>query len=161
VTPVNIHEVLERVRSLLLAEFASGVEIRRDYDPSVPDILGDREQLIQVVLNVARNAAQALTSVEHDGGKGGVITFRTRTIRQATIVRHRYRLALELQIIDDGPGVAEQIRERIFNPLVSGRDGGSGLGLSLAQTYVQYHHGVIECDSRPGRTVFTILLPLA
>ena len=161
VTPVNIHEVLERVRSLLLAEFASGVEIRRDYDPSVPDILGDREQLIQVVLNVARNAAQALTSAEYDGGKGGVITFRTRAIRQVTIVRQRYRLALELQIIDDGPGVAEQIRDRIFNPLVSGRDGGSGLGLSLAQTYVQYHHGVIECDSRPGRTVFTILLPLA
>ena len=82
-------------------------------------------------------------------------------VRQVTIVRHRYRLALELQIIDNGPGVAEQIRDRIFNPLVSGRDGGSGLGLSLAQTYVQYHRGVIEFDSRPGRTVFTILLPLA
>ena len=87
--------------------------------------------------------------------------FRSRAVRQVTIVRQRYRLALELQIIDDGPGVAEQIRDRIFNPLVSGRDGGSGLGLSLAQTYVQYHRGVIECDSRPGRTVFTILLPLA
>ena len=161
VAPVNIHEVLERVRSLLLAEFCSGVEILRDYDPSVPDIQGDKEQLIQVVLNISRNAAQALTSKENEGGKGGGISFRTRAVRQITIVRHRYRLALELQIIDDGPGVPEQIRERIFNPLVSGRDGGSGLGLSLAQTYVEYHRGVIECDSRPGRTVFTILLPLA
>ena len=161
VTPVNIHEVLERVRSLILAEFPAAVEIQRDYDPSVPDILGDKEQLIQVVLNIARNAAQALTSSSGHAEHEGTITFRTRAVRQVTIVRHRYRLALELQIIDDGPGVAEQIRDRIFNPLVSGRDGGSGLGLSLAQTYVQYHRGVIECDSRPGRTVFTILLPLA
>ena len=161
VTPVNIHEVLERVRSLILAEFPSAVEIQRDYDPSVPDILGDKEQLIQVVLNIARNAAQALTSGSGHAEHEGTITFRTRAVRQVTIVRQRYRLALELQIIDDGPGVAEQIRDRIFNPLVSGRDGGSGLGLSLAQTYVQYHRGVIECDSRPGRTVFTILLPLA
>jgi two-component system nitrogen regulation sensor histidine kinase GlnL len=161
VTPVNIHEVLERVRSLILAEFPSAVEIQRDYDPSVPDILGDKEQLIQVVLNIARNAAQALTSGSGRAEHEGTITFRTRAVRQVTIVRQRYRLALELQIIDDGPGVAEQIRDRIFNPLVSGRDGGSGLGLSLAQTYVQYHRGVIECDSRPGRTVFTILLPLA
>ena len=161
IAPVNIHEVLERVRSLILAEFASGVAIARDYDPSVPDVMGDKEQLIQAVLNIARNAAQALTSGEAPSGKGGTITFRTRVIRQVTLVRNRYRLALELQIIDDGPGVAEEIRDRIFSPLVSGRDGGSGLGLSLAQTYVQYHRGVIECDSRPGRTVFTILLPLA
>jgi two-component system nitrogen regulation sensor histidine kinase GlnL len=161
IAPVNIHEVLERVRSLILAEFTSGVAIARDYDPSVPDVMGDKEQLIQAVLNVARNAAQALTSRESRSGKGGTITFRTRAVRQVTLVRNRYRLALELQIIDDGPGVAEEIRDRIFSPLVSGRDGGSGLGLSLAQTYVQYHRGVIECDSRPGRTVFTILLPLA
>ena len=161
VAQVNIHEVLERVRSLILAEFSSQVAIARDYDPSVPDLVGDKEQLIQVALNVARNAAQALTSEVTCAGKVGTITFRTRAVRQVTLVRTRYRLALELQISDDGPGVAGSIRDRIFNPLVSGRDGGSGLGLSLAQTYVQYHHGVIECDSRPGRTVFTILLPLA
>jgi two-component system, NtrC family, nitrogen regulation sensor histidine kinase GlnL len=161
IAPVNIHEVLERVRSLILAEFASGVAIERDYDPSVPEVMGDKEQLIQAVLNIARNAAQALTCGESSSRKEGTITFRTRAIRQVTLARNRYRLALEVQIIDDGPGVAESIRDRIFNPLVSGRDGGSGLGLSLAQTYVQYHRGVIECDSRPGRTVFTILLPLA
>ncbi len=158
VGPVNIHEVLERVRSLVLAEFSEGITIRRDYDPSLPELIADKEQLIQVVLNVGRNAAQAL--VGRGPGTRGTITFRTRAVRQITIVRQRYRLALELQVIDDGPGIPEGIRERIFSPLVSGRDGGSGLGLSLAQTFVQYHQGVIECDSRPGRTEFTILLPI-
>ncbi len=149
VEPVSIHEVLERVRSLVKAEF--GAEIERDYDPSLPEALGDREQLIQAVLNIARNAAQA-------GGKQ--VTFKTRALRQVTILRQRYRLALELLVVDDGPGVPEEIQDRIFNPLVSGREGGTGLGLSLAQTFVRYHQGVIEFESRPGRTVFRILLPL-
>ena len=149
VEPVGIHEVLERVRSLVRAEF--GVEIQRDYDPSIPEIVGDREQLIQAVLNIARNAAQA-------GAKR--ISFRTRAVRQITILRQRHKLALELQVVDDGPGVPEEIQDRIFNPLVSGREGGTGLGLSLAQTFVQYHQGVIEFESRPGRTTFRILLPL-
>ena len=147
--PLGMHEVLERVRSLVRAEF--GVEIVRDYDPSLPDIKGDREQLIQAVLNIARNAAQA-------GSKN--VIFRTRVLRQITILKQRYKLALELQVIDDGPGVPEEIQDRIFNPLVSGREGGSGLGLSLAQTFVHYHHGVIEFESRPGRTIFRILLPI-
>lgn len=155
--PLSVHEVLERVRSLVLAEFASGVTIECDYDPSLPELVGDRELLIQAVLNVVRNAAQAIAG----GGRPGTITLRTRAVRQVTLLRQRHRLALELQVIDDGPGVPEDIRERIFNPLVSGREGGSGLGLSLAQTFVHYHRGVIECDSRPGRTVFRILLPLA
>ena len=149
VEPVSIHEVLERVRSLVKGEF--GIEIQRDYDPSLPEIVGDREQLIQAMLNIARNSAQA-------GSRN--IDFRTRAVRQLTILRHRYRLALELQIVDDGPGVPEEIQDRIFNPLVSGREGGTGLGLSLAQTFVQYHQGVIEFESRPGRTIFRILLPL-
>jgi two-component system, NtrC family, nitrogen regulation sensor histidine kinase GlnL len=147
--PLGVHEVLERVRSLVRAEF--GIEIVRDYDPSLPEISGDREQLIQAVLNVARNAAQA--------GAATVI-FRTRALRGVTILKQRRKLALELQVIDDGPGVAEDIQERIFNPLVSGREGGTGLGLSLAQTFVHYHHGVIEFESRPGRTIFRILLPV-
>lgn len=147
--PLGMHEVLERVRSLVRAEF--GVEIVRDYDPSLPNIKGDREQLIQAVLNVARNAAQA-------GSR--IVSFRTRVVRQITILKQRYKLALELQVIDDGPGVPEEIQDRIFNPLVSGREGGSGLGLSLAQTFVHYHHGVIEFESRPGRTIFRILLPI-
>ena len=147
---LGIHEVLERVRSLVRGEF--GIEIERDYDPSLPDLQADREQLIQSVLNIARNAAQA-------GAK--TIEFRTRAVRQPTILRQRYRLALELQVLDDGPGVPDEIRDRIFNPLVSGRQGGTGLGLSLAQTFVQYHQGVIEFDSRPGRTLFRILLPVS
>jgi two-component system, NtrC family, nitrogen regulation sensor histidine kinase GlnL len=147
--PLGMHEVLERVRSLVRAEF--GIDIVRDYDPSLPEIMGDREQLIQAVLNVARNAAQA--------GSRAVI-FRTRVLRQITILKRRCKLALELQVIDDGPGVPEEIQDRIFSPLVSGREGGSGLGLSLAQTFVHYHHGVIEFESRPGRTIFRILLPI-
>jgi len=150
IEPLSVHEVLERVRSLVNAEF--GVVVERDYDPSLPDLVGDREQLIQAVLNIARNAAQA--GAAHIG-------FRTRAVRQITILRQRHRLALELQVIDDGPGVPAEIQERIFSPLVSGREGGTGLGLSLAQTYVQYHQGVIEFESRPGRTIFRILLPLA
>jgi two-component system nitrogen regulation sensor histidine kinase GlnL len=149
IEPVSIHEVLERVRSLVRAEF--GLEIRRDYDPSLPDLVGDREQLIQTVLNIARNAVQA---------KARHLTFCTRAVRQITILKHRHRLALELQVVDDGPGIPEEIQDRIFDPLVSGREGGSGLGLSLAQTFVQYHQGVIEFESRPGRTTFRILLPL-
>jgi two-component system nitrogen regulation sensor histidine kinase GlnL len=116
VGPVNIHEVLERVRSLVLAEFSEGITIRRDYDPSLPDLIADKEQLIQVVLNVGRNAAQAL--VGRGPGTRGTITFRTRAVRQITIVRQRYRLALELQVIDDGPGIPEGIRERIFSPRI-------------------------------------------
>jgi len=158
--PVNIHEVLERVRSLVQAEFPSGITIHQDYDPSVPDLAGDIEQLIQAVLNVVRNAAQALLSGDNHG-RGGTIILRTRAIRQVTIVRQRHKLALELQVIDDGPGVPEEIRDRIFNPLVSGREGGSGIGLALVQTYAQNHGGVVEFDSRPGRTIFTLLLPLA
>jgi len=149
VEAVSLHEVLERVRNLVRAEF--GIDIERDYDPSLPELLADREQLIQAALNIARNAAQA--------GAGNVL-FRTRAVRQITILRQRYKLALELQVIDDGPGVPDEIRDRIFNPLVSGREGGTGLGLSLAQTFVQYHQGVIEFESRPGRTTFRILLPL-
>lgn len=145
----SVHEVLERARSLVQAEF--GVEIQRDYDPSLPDLVGDREQIIQAVLNVARNAAQA---------RSQQILFRTRALRQVTILKQRCKLALELQVVDDGPGVPDEIQDRIFNPLVSGREGGTGLGLSLAQTFVQYHKGVIEFESRPGRTIFRILLPL-
>ena len=145
----SVHEVLERVRSLVKAEF--GADIERDYDPSLPELVGDREQLIQAVLNIARNAAQS-------GSKK--IIFRTRVLRQVTILKQRHRLALELQVVDDGPGVPEEIQDRIFNPLVSGREGGTGLGLSLAQTFVQYHQGVIEFESRPGRTIFRTLLPI-
>jgi two-component system, NtrC family, nitrogen regulation sensor histidine kinase GlnL len=150
---VNIHEVFERVRSVVLAEYPNGLAIERDYDASLPDFRGDKEQLIQALLNLVRNAAQALCGA-------GTIRLTTRIARQGTIDKVRYRLALDLHVIDDGPGVPDEIRDRIFYPLVSGREGGTGLGLTLAQTFVQQHGGMIECDSRPGRTDFRILLPL-
>lgn len=155
---VNVHEVCERVRSLIVAEFPNGLTIKRDYDLSVPEFRGDKEQLIQAVLNIAHNAAQALT--ERIKAGDAVITFQTRVARQVTLAKVRYRLALDLHIIDNGPGIPSDIRDRIFYPLVSGRDGGSGLGLTLAQTFVQQHMGVIECESRPGCTDFRILIPL-
>jgi two-component system nitrogen regulation sensor histidine kinase GlnL len=158
VSDVNIHEVCERVRALILAEFPRGLKVVRDYDISIPEFRGDREQLIQAVLNLAHNAALALKDRMATGD--AEIIFRSRVLRQVTFGRQRYRLALELHVIDNGPGVPEEIKDRIFYPLVSGRDGGSGLGLTLAQTFVQQHHGLIECDSEPGRTDFKLLIPL-
>jgi len=155
---VNIHEVCERVRALVLAEHPQGLRVLRDYDTSIPEFRGDRAQLIQAVLNIVQNAAQALAGRIATGD--AEITLRTRVARQITFGRQRYRLALELHVIDNGPGVPDAIKERIFYPLVTGRDGGSGLGLTLAQTFVQQHHGLIECESAPGRTDFRILIPL-
>ncbi|HUQ27978.1 MAG TPA: nitrogen regulation protein NR(II) [Usitatibacter sp.] len=150
---VNIHEVMERVRTLLHAEFPEGLAVRRDYDTSLPEITGDKEQLIQAILNVARNAAQAT-------GGLGEIRMMTRIARQVTVARQRFRHAIAVSIEDDGPGVPPDLAERIFYPLVSGRQGGTGLGLSLAQSFVSQHHGIIEFESVPGRTRFTLLLPL-
>ena len=155
---VNIHEVCERVRSLIVAEFPRGLRVIRDYDISIPEFRGDREQLIQAVLNIAHNAALALSERVTEGD--AQLTFKTRITRQVTFGKQRYRLALELHVIDNGPGVPDSIKDRIFFPLISGREGGSGLGLTLAQTFVQQHHGMIECESAPGRTDFKILIPL-
>jgi two-component system nitrogen regulation sensor histidine kinase GlnL len=160
--PMNIHEVCERVRSLILAEFPGGIGVKRDYDASLPEFRGDPEQLIQAVLNIVRNAAQAVLANRPPSQRNqvGEILLRTRIARRVTLARQLHKLALELQVIDNGPGVPVEIRDKIFNPLVSGREGGTGLGLTLAQAYVQQHHGVIECESQPGRTCFRIVLPL-
>ena len=155
---VNVHEVCERVRAVILAEFPRGLTIERDYDVSVPDLRGDKEQLIQALLNIVRNAAQALR--ERIGQGDARIALRTRIARKVTISKRLFRLALDLRVIDNGPGIPEDIRDRIFYPLVSGREDGSGLGLTLAQTFVQQHDGLIEVESRPGHTEFQILLPL-
>lgn len=152
VESVNIHEVLERVRSVLLAEFTQ-LTMRRDYDISLPDLVGDPEQLIQAVLNIARNAAQAME------GKGR-ITLRTRVARQVTLSMKRWKQAIRLDVIDNGPGIPEDMLGQVFLPLVSGREGGSGLGLTLAQSLVQRHDGAIHVDSRPGHTCFSIYLPI-
>ncbi len=155
---VNIHEVCERVRSVLMAEYPRGLAIARDYDASIPEFRGDKEQLIQALLNIAHNASQAL-GARIDAGDAEIV-LRTRVGRQVTVARARHRLALELHVVDNGPGIDAEIRDRVFLPLVSGREGGSGLGLPLAPTFVEEHHGTIDFESRPGRTDFRILLPL-
>ncbi|MBU3567025.1 PAS domain-containing sensor histidine kinase [Polynucleobacter sp. UK-Pondora-W15] len=153
----SMHEALERVRSLVLAEFPKGLKIIRNYDTSLPDVMGDREQLIQAVLNIVHNAAQALAEEIQAGV--AQIELNTRVARSVTIAKQRYKLAMDLHIIDNGPGIPEDIIERIFFPLVTGREGGSGLGLTLAQTFVQQHQGFIACNSRPGCTDFHIQIP--
>jgi len=150
---LNIHEVLERVRSLVLAELPEGLQIQRDYDTSLPSLVGDKEQLIQVVLNIVRNAAQAMQG-------SGLIVLRTRIARNVTLIKRRHRLAVMVQIIHNAPGIEPKLQDKIFYPLVSGRADGHGLGLTLAQDFVSQHRGTIEFTSEPGRTCFTVLLPL-
>ncbi|MFZ1545990.1 MAG: nitrogen regulation protein NR(II) [Candidatus Nitrotoga sp.] len=150
---LNIHEVLERVRSVVLAEFPKNMSILRDYDISLPELMGDKEQLIQTILNLVRNATQAMQ------GQGNIV-LRTRISRQVTLMKKRHRLAIAVQVIDNGPGVPAHLYDKIFYPLVSGRDNGHGLGLTLAQDFVSQHEGNIEFDSEPGRTCFTVMLPL-
>jgi two-component system, NtrC family, nitrogen regulation sensor histidine kinase GlnL len=134
------------------------LRIIRDYDTSIPEFYADFEQLIQILLNIVNNSTQALS--EKILNDEAYIILCTRIVRQLTLHRRRYRLALDLQVIDNGSGIAPELRDRIFYPLVSGRDGGSGLGLTIAQTFVQQHGGTIDCESIPGRTIFRILLPI-
>lgn len=148
---INIHEVLERVRQLVQVE--SNLTIKSDYDPSIPDILADKDQLIQAILNIAKNAVQALN------GKGD-IRIKTRIHRQVTIGRKRYKLAVKCDIIDNGPGIDADMMNQIFYPMITGRADGTGLGLSIAQALINQHNGLIECTSEPGNTVFSIFLPI-
>jgi two-component system nitrogen regulation sensor histidine kinase GlnL len=151
--PVNIHEILEHVRKLMLVEVPVGLTLERDYDPSLPEFEGEPEQLIQAVLNIVRNSAEA---IQHQG----VIHLRTNIERNFTIGQKRHRLALRADIEDSGPGIPEEIQEHIFYPMVTSKPGGTGLGLSIAQDIIAKHGGLIECHSRPGHTVFSIYLPL-
>lgn len=153
----NIHQVLERVCKLVKVEGGDKIHLSRDYDPSIPEFLADQSQLIQVFLNIARNALQAL----NEGGvDGATITFRTRTIRQFTILQRRYRIALRIDVIDNGPGIDQSLLEKIFYPMISGRASGTGLGLSIVQQFVELHQGTVECESVPGLTQFSVYLPL-
>lgn len=156
--PVNIHEVLERVRSLVIASATTEVQIIRDYDTSLPEINGIKDQLIQCVLNIAQNAYQALAEQEHNENRE--IIFKTRVARQFTIGGKRHRIAMCVQIIDNGPGIKAELLEGIFYPMISGRAMGNGLGLSISQSIINQHQGLIECDSEPGCTTFSIILPM-
>jgi len=151
--PVNVHELFEHVRTLVLSDAPPGLRIKRDYDPSLPTISGDFDSLVQAVLNIVLNASQA---VEFDG----VVTLRSRSERQRTIAGQRRRAAVRLEIHDNGPGVPMHLVDQIFIPMVSYRDDGTGLGLSIAQDVVNRHAGVIELDSQVGDTRFMIYIPV-
>ena len=154
----NIHEILEHVRQLILADSGHEIYIIRDYDPSIPDMNLDPGQIIQAIINITRNAIQAIS--ENPGEGPGQITYRTRIVRNFTISNTRHRIALELQIEDNGPGIPEDLQKKIFFPMVTGRAKGTGLGLSIAQSIIQQHHGLLECKSKPNKTTFTINLPI-
>ena len=151
---VNIIEVLERVRAVVMAETNTAVKIIRDYDPSIPELTADTDQLIQALLNIVRNACQAMNDK-------GEIRLRSRILRKFTIGQDTHKLAAHIEVIDNGPGIPEEIREQIFFPMITGRAEGTGLGLSISQTLIHQHGGLIECDSKPGETVFSIILPVA
>lgn len=154
---INIHQVLERVRLILQSEVAESVRLVCDYDPSLPELQADLDRLIQVVLNIVRNAAQAL--LENPSQRMPEIILRTRALRQFTIGSHCHRLVCLVEVEDNGPGIDRQLLETLFYPMVTGRAQGTGLGLPIAQGIMQEHDGLIECDSQPGHTVFRILIP--
>ncbi len=150
---LNIHEVLERVRQLVSVETNSQIFLNTNYDPSIPELMADKNQLIQALLNIVRNAVQAI-------GEQGTITIMTRIKRHITIGRKRHKLVVKIDIIDNGPGIAPELMERIFYPMITGRAEGTGLGLSIAQSLINQHDGFIECESEPGHTAFSIYLPI-
>jgi len=151
---LNIHEVLERVRQLVTVETNNNnINIETDYDPSIPEFKADKNQLIQAVLNIVQNAVQAMQNT-------GQITLKTRIQRHMTIGRKRFKLTAKIDIIDNGPGIDDALMNKIFYPMITGRAEGTGLGLSIAQSLINQHNGLIECQSEPGNTTFTIFLPL-
>ena len=154
---VNVHQVLERVRRLLLAEGLGNISLARDYDPSLPEISGDTEQLIQATLNVARNARQALVE---SATPNPAIRLRTRVQRRFTLGAVQHLLVARIDIEDNGPGIDEQMMDELFYPMITGRSQGTGLGLPIAQSIINAHSGIIECASRPGETTFSIYLPI-
>lgn len=154
---LNIHEVLERVATIIKAESSGSIHICRDYDPSIPDLEADKEQLIQAFLNIARNAMQAL---QENGTEAPELRLITRIQRRYTIGRLHHPLVCRIDIIDNGPGIPENIVKNIFYPMISGRAEGTGLGLTISQHLVHQHQGLIECDSEPGQTRFSLYLPM-
>lgn len=153
---LNIYEVLEHVANLVKAETQESVKVERDYDPSIPEIQGDRAQLIQAILNIVRNALEA----NRGNLNGAEICFKTRTQRQFTIGNKLHRLVCRIDISDRGPGIPKELQNTVFFPMVSGNPEGTGLGLSISQSIMNQHQGLIEFSSEPGDTVFTLFIPL-
>jgi two-component system nitrogen regulation sensor histidine kinase GlnL len=154
----NVHEVCERVLALIRLEFGERIRLERDYDASVPDMRADRDPLLQALLNVARNGAQALAETADVAAP--VLRISTRILHQPVLADGQHRMGLRIAVADNGPGVPEALRDKLFHPLVTGRAQGTGLGLSLAQECLQRQGGLLEFDSAPGRTEFRLLLPL-
>jgi len=150
---LNIHEILERVKQLTIVEKANNIQFITDYDPSIPNLTADKNQLIQAFLNIIQNAVQAML-------QEGNITLKTRIQRYITMGRKMNKLAVKIDIIDNGPGIKEELMEQIFYPMITGRAEGTGLGLSIAQSLINQHGGIIECQSKPGQTTFSIYLPV-
>lgn len=151
----NIHQALERVYTLIELEKSTNITLIKDYDPSLPELIHDGEQIEQVILNIARNALKAL-----DKQSSGVIIFRTRTAFQVTMHGTRYRLCARIDIEDNGAGIPVHLQDTLFYPMVSGHHDGSGLGLSIARNIIDQHHGKIEFNSWPGHTQFSVYLPI-
>jgi len=152
---LNLHEALERVRHLVQAEVDDAITLVRDYDPSIPELQADKNQLIQVFLNIVRNAAQAV-----EGNNEGKITLRSRVIRQMTIAGKHHKLTAKIDIIDNGSGVKPELMSQIFYPMITGHSNGTGLGLPIAQSIINQYHGIIECSSNPDETVFSVYIPV-
>ncbi len=156
---INVHKILEHVRQLVLAE-NDLITITIDYDPSIPDLNADESMLIQVILNITRNAVTAALPDSADVNHQAKIIFKTRTLRNCSVALHTYPLVARIDIQDNGHGVNKALQEKIFMPMITGHASGTGLGLSIAQSLVQQHNGLIEYSSKPGNTIFTILLPI-
>ena len=149
---LNIHQVLEHIRQLVSVGISNDIHIITDYDPSIPDLIADRDQLIQAILNIVSNAVQAI-------GSKGEITLSTRSVRLFTIGHVQHKLVCRVDIVDNGPGIPDDMLENIFLPMVTGHAEGTGLGLSIAQSLINQHGGLIQCESQPGRTKFSLFLP--
>ncbi len=152
-TPLNVHEPLEHVARLVEMDAPQTLTLRRDYDPSIPDFAADSDRLVQALLNLVTNARQAL-------GDRGTLTLRTRVARNYTVASTVHRLVARIEVEDDGPGVPAELGSRLFYPMVSGAPGGTGLGLAIAQELIQRQGGVIEFESIPGATIFSVVLPM-
>ncbi len=150
---MNVHQALEHVKQLVAAECGPNIQFITDYDPSIPEIMADINQLIQVFLNIVRNAVQVLPN-------GGEILLKSRIRRRVTIGQKRYKLCVKIDIIDNGPGIEPSISDQIFYPMITSKPNGAGLGLSIAHSLIHQHQGFVECDSEPGKTRFSIFLPI-
>lgn len=158
---INVHNVLEHIRHLAMAETPTGVTFKFDYDPSIPDIHADRDLLVQAILNIVRNAVRAVVEASSNGvNDAGQVTLKTRVLRLYTIADVMHRLVVEISVIDNGVGIKEELRPQIFFPMVSGSEKGTGLGLPISQNLINLHDGLIEFDSEPGHTQFRVLIPL-